>query len=114
VRRALRKIPLQAADVEAAGAPVAFWRDFTGHADPGDEFWAGADHEHADLTRLPPVSMVTGWWDLFLPWQLRDFAAIQVPRAAAAARWPSAAGRAGAARRVGSPARRRLSSARRR
>jgi uncharacterized protein len=76
-RRALRKIPLQAADVEAAGAPVTFWRDFTGHADPGDAFWAGADHDHADLTRLPPVSMVTGWWDLFLPWQLRDFAAIQ-------------------------------------
>lgn len=77
MRRALRKIPLQAADVEAAGAPVAFWRDFTGHAHPGDEFWAGADHDHADLTRLPPVSMVTGWWDLFLPGQLRDFAAIQ-------------------------------------
>jgi uncharacterized protein len=77
MRRALRKIPLQAADIEAAGAPVAFWRDFTGHADPGDEFWAGTDHDRADLTRLPPVSMVTGWWDLFLPWQLRDFAAIQ-------------------------------------
>jgi hypothetical protein len=77
VRRALRKVPLQAADIDAAGAPVAFWRDFTGHADPGDEFWAGADHAGADLTRLPPASMVTGWWDLFLPWQLRDFTAIQ-------------------------------------
>ena len=77
MRRALRKIPLQAADVEVAGAPVAFWRDFTSHAGPGDEFWAGADHDRADLTRLPPVSMVTGWWDLFLPLQLRDFAAIR-------------------------------------
>jgi putative CocE/NonD family hydrolase len=77
VRRALRKIPLQAADVAVAGAPVSFWRDFTSHADPGDEFWARTDHDHADLTRLPPVSMVTGWWDLFLPLQLRDFMAIQ-------------------------------------
>src|SRR5438552_541097 len=67
MRRALRKVPLQAADVAVAGAPVAFWRDFTGHADPGDGFWAGADHDQADLGRLPPVSMVTGWWDLFLP-----------------------------------------------
>src|SRR5690349_256120 len=28
LRRALRKVPLQAADVDVAGAPVAFWRDF--------------------------------------------------------------------------------------
>jgi hypothetical protein len=65
------------------GAPVAFWRDFTSHADPGDEFWAGTDHDHADLTRMPPVSMVTGWWDLFLPLQLRDFTAIQAAGGAA-------------------------------
>jgi putative CocE/NonD family hydrolase len=77
MKRALRKVPLQAADVDAAGAPVAFWRDFVGHAAPGDGFWAGADHDQADLTRLPPVSMVTGWWDLFLPQQLRDYAAIR-------------------------------------
>ena len=77
MRRAYRKVPLQAADVDVAGAPVAFWRDFTGHACPGDQFWAGADHDRADLTRLPPVSMVTGWWDLFMPLQLRDFAAVR-------------------------------------
>jgi hypothetical protein len=77
MQRALRKVPLQAADVDVAGAPVAFWRDFVGHAAPGDDFWAVADHDGADLTRLPPVSMVTGWWDLFLPGQLRDYAAIR-------------------------------------
>jgi putative CocE/NonD family hydrolase len=77
MRRALRKTPLQAADVAVAGAPVPFWRDFVDHAGPEDDFWAPADHDHADLTRLPPVSMVTGWWDLFLAEQLRDFAAIR-------------------------------------
>jgi uncharacterized protein len=77
MRRALRKVPLQAADVDVAGAPVAFWRDFVAHSAAGDDFWAGVDHHGADLTRLPPVSMVTGWWDLFLPEQLRDFAAIR-------------------------------------
>jgi putative CocE/NonD family hydrolase len=76
-KRAMWKVPLQAADVDVAGAPVAFWRDYVGHAAPGDEFWAGADHDGADLTRLPPVSMVTGWWDLFLPGQLRDYTAIR-------------------------------------
>jgi uncharacterized protein len=77
IKRALGTVPLQAADVEVAGAPVAFWRDFTDHACPGDQFWAGADHDRADLTRLPPVSMVTGWWDPFVPLQLRDYAAIR-------------------------------------
>lgn len=83
MRRALRKVPLQAADVDVAGAPVAFWRDFIGHAGSGDEFWADIDHESSDLTRLPPVSMVTGWWDLFLPGQLRDYAAIRAAGVAA-------------------------------
>ena len=77
LRRALRKVPLQAADVDVAGAPVAFWRDFVEHSAAGDDFWARVDHHGADLTRLPPVSMVTGWWDLFLPEQLRDYAAIR-------------------------------------
>jgi uncharacterized protein len=77
LRRALRKAPLQSADVDVAGAPVTFWRDFIDHGAPGDEFWTVADHDGADLTRLPPVSMVSGWWDLFLPAQLRDFAAVR-------------------------------------
>jgi putative CocE/NonD family hydrolase len=77
MNRAARRVPLQAADVAVAGAPVAFWRDFVQHDAPGDSFWAAVDHDGADLTRLPPVSMVTGWWDLFLTGQLRDFAAIR-------------------------------------
>lgn len=76
MRRALRRTPLQAADVAVAGAPVPFWRDFVGHASPDDEFWAPADHDGADMSRLSPVSMVTGWWDPFLAEQLNDFAAI--------------------------------------
>ena len=46
-KRAARKVPLQAADVDVAGAPVAFWRDFVGHGSPGDDFWAEADHDRA-------------------------------------------------------------------
>lgn len=76
-KRALRKVPLQAADVHVAGAPVPFWRDFVEHASPTDEFWAGANHDGADLAGFPPTSMVTGWWDLFLPAQLRDYAALR-------------------------------------
>lgn len=77
IRAALRTLPLQAADCDVAGAPVPFWRDFVGHAGADDLHWAGADHHHADLSTMPPVSMVTGWWDLFLAEQLRDYAALR-------------------------------------
>jgi hypothetical protein len=60
-----------------AGAPVPFWRDFVAHAEPGDGFWSTADHDRVDPAHVPPVNMVTGWWDLFLRAQLSDFAALR-------------------------------------
>lgn len=77
VNRALGRLPLQAVDVEVAGAPVPFWRDFVAHAEPGDTFWQQADHDQADLSRMPPVSTVTGWWDLFLAGNLADYTALR-------------------------------------
>ena len=77
VHRALRLLPLQAADTAAVGAPVPFWRDFTAHAAPGDPFWDVADHDDADLSRMPPANMVTGWWDLFAAAQLADVTRLQ-------------------------------------
>jgi uncharacterized protein len=77
VRRTLDRLPLQAADVAVAGGPVPFWRDYVAHAEPGDAFWSSADHDGADLSRMPPVSMVTGWWDLFAAGQMADVAALQ-------------------------------------
>ena len=77
VRRALGRLPLQAVDVRVAEAPVPFWRDFVAHAEPGDDFWGQADHDGADLSRMPPVSMVTGWWDLFLGGNLADYTALR-------------------------------------
>lgn len=76
-RRAQRMLPIQAADSAVAGAPVTFWRDFTGHAAVTDDFWAASDHEGAVLRGMPPVNMVTGWWDLFVDGQLRDYARLR-------------------------------------
>lgn len=70
---ALDTRPLREADVTATGGPVAFWRDFTGHAEPDDPFWDVAGHDRADLAGMPPVNMVTGWWDLFVQEQLHDY-----------------------------------------
>ncbi|MDQ4117363.1 MAG: CocE/NonD family hydrolase [Actinomycetota bacterium] len=82
-RRAVESLPLQAADVALTGAPVAFWRDFVQNAERAREFWAPAEHDGFDAAAMPPVSMVTGWWDLFLDRQLVDFAALQAGGATA-------------------------------
>ncbi|MEV1291114.1 CocE/NonD family hydrolase [Pseudonocardia sp. NPDC049635] len=76
-RRAVASLPLQAADVALTGAPVVFWRDFVEHAEQPREFWAPAEHDGFDAAAMPPVCMVTGWWDLFLDRQLVDFTALQ-------------------------------------
>lgn len=76
-RRAVTSLPLQAADVALTGAPVVFWRDFVEHAESPREFWAPAEHDGFDAAAMPPVCMVTGWWDLFLDRQLVDFTALQ-------------------------------------
>jgi putative CocE/NonD family hydrolase len=72
VRAALRVLPVGAADLAAIGARVRFLADVTGNAET-PEFWAATDHSAAVAGLSTPTSMVTGWYDLFLPAQLRDF-----------------------------------------
>ena len=74
---ALATRPQREADVVLTGAPSTFWRDLADHNVPEDPFWDVADHDQAPLDRMPPVNMVTGWWDLFLEPQLRDVTRLQ-------------------------------------
>lgn len=73
---ALATIPLQGADVAAIGKQWTYWREVIENTGPGGEFWSGIDHSAAIQRLTAPVSMVTGWWDIFLPWQLADFSAL--------------------------------------
>ena len=59
---------------------VSWWQDWMDHAEPGDPWWEPIDYGAAAQT-LPPTVMVAGWYDIFLPWQLRDFAALSTPAA---------------------------------
>jgi putative CocE/NonD family hydrolase len=74
---ALATRPAREADVVLTGAPSVFWRDLADHNVPEDPFWDVANHDEAPLDRMPPVNMVTGWWDLFLEPQLRDVTRLQ-------------------------------------
>ncbi|WP_205718038.1 CocE/NonD family hydrolase [Actinomadura soli] len=76
VRQAMRYLPVGEADEAAIGRPEPFLREVTAHAEPGDDFWKATDHSAAVPATTTPTTMVTGWWDLFLRRQLRDFTAL--------------------------------------
>jgi putative CocE/NonD family hydrolase len=75
--RAFRQLPLREADAIAAGEHVGFFQDWLVHTESGDPFWAENDYSlrRADVTAN--VSLVAGWYDLFLTGQLADYAALR-------------------------------------
>ena len=76
VARALRTLPLGDADVAAAGHRVDYIQDILAH-DRDDPYWAPLDRRDAVGAVKIPVSSVGGWYDIFLPGQLRDFQVLQ-------------------------------------
>lgn len=75
-RRALYTLPLDQADVAALGHRSDYIQDILAH-DAGDPRWAGIDHRHRVAEVTVPVSSIGGWYDVFLPAQLRDFRTLQ-------------------------------------
>jgi putative CocE/NonD family hydrolase len=74
--RALWTLPLDRSDVAALGTPSAYIQDVLAH-DARSPRWADLDHRER-VTRVGvPVSSIGGWYDIFLPGQLRDFRALQ-------------------------------------
>lgn len=74
---AMRSLPLRAADRVAIGKPVRFWQEVIEHTEPGDDFWKPINHRPLVAKLTTPTTMVTGWYDLFLPTQLDDFRDLQ-------------------------------------
>jgi uncharacterized protein len=70
--RATAIIPLRNADRPLAPEGVFWWQDWMDHAEPGDSWWDPVDYGAA-AQNLAPSVMTAGWYDIFLPWQLRDF-----------------------------------------
>ena len=68
-------LPLAELDQRALGRAVQWFHDWLGH-DPDDEYWA--DRQFADERDrgTAAVQLLSGWHDLFTPWQFDDFAAL--------------------------------------
>jgi putative CocE/NonD family hydrolase len=81
LNRAFEHLPLREADQLATGAEVAFFREWLelANAEPAerDAYWSEVDHEQLLPKVHAPVLMIGGWHDIFLPWQLHDYAVLQ-------------------------------------
>ena len=72
VRRHVDHLPLRELDWLVTGRRVPFWHEFIDHASLDDPFWEPADHSKRVADVRVPVTMVGGWYDIFLPAQLAD------------------------------------------
>ena len=75
-RRALDTLPLAQADLAILGHHSDYVQDILAH-DADAPRWAGIDHTRRVAEVSVPVSSVGGWYDIFLPGQLRDFTILQ-------------------------------------
>jgi putative CocE/NonD family hydrolase len=70
-----RVLPLSRADWAGVRRSISFYQDWLVHEQPGDPWWHPVDFGR-DLGRVPPMSLVGGWFDIFLPDQVADFEAL--------------------------------------
>ncbi len=74
--RAVMTLPLGDADGVVTGGRVGFYQDWLARMED-DAFWAPVEFDrHLDSLTVP-VTMVTGWYDMFLPAQLADYQALR-------------------------------------
>ena len=72
-RAALSGRPLAELDTLAAGAPVPFFQDLLRNTEADGPYWQLRDHSHTVASVAVPVSLLGGWYDVFVPWQLCDY-----------------------------------------
>jgi putative CocE/NonD family hydrolase len=73
-------VPLSTADTVAVGATIDFFQDWLSEQAPDSAYWAKrsyADRVGEVARHGVAVSMSGGWQDIFLPWQLEDYAALR-------------------------------------
>ncbi|MCY1082106.1 CocE/NonD family hydrolase [Archangium lansingense] len=72
-----RHLPLNEVDALATGERVPFFQDWLEHGAPEDPWWNAADFSGSRSELTAPVHLIGGWYDIFLPWQVSDYTALQ-------------------------------------
>ncbi len=71
------QVPITDLDVRATGAEVAWFREALASSGREDPYWAARDYASGVREVAAQVQLIGGWQDIFLPWLLEDFAALQ-------------------------------------
>jgi uncharacterized protein len=70
-------LPLAGADTVAIGHPVSWFRDWLEHDEPGDPYWTPTDFRPILRDLEIPVTMLGGWYDIYLPYLLADYQSLR-------------------------------------
>jgi putative CocE/NonD family hydrolase len=74
LRRGFDTLPLSDGDLAATGRRVHWYQDWVDHERLTDDYWTQQTHTASVPDVTAPIYMITGWHDIFLPWQLRNHA----------------------------------------
>ena len=77
IRRAVARLPLGDLDKLVTGRRVGYFQGWLEHDAPDDPWWDAARHRGAVAGVDASVHLLGGWYDLFLPGLLRDYAALR-------------------------------------
>ncbi len=66
-------LPLKEVDKLATGEHAAHFQAWLENNEPGSEYWQVRNFESTVKDISAPVNLLGGWYDIFLPWQLRDY-----------------------------------------
>lgn len=77
LRDLFSRLPLRDLDRLADGRHSPFFQEWLEYTEPGDPYWRARDFSETVGDVTAAVNMVGGWYDIFLPWMLRDYHALR-------------------------------------
>jgi uncharacterized protein len=77
LRPLYRRLPLRDLDRLATGSEIPYYQEWLAHDQPGDAYWTARGYDAGLAEVTAPVNLLGGWYDIFLPWQLQDYARLR-------------------------------------
>lgn len=70
-------LPLRDLDKLATGEHAPHFQEWLEQNEPGSAYWQVRSFEQKVKDISAPLTMLGGWYDIFLPWQLRDYRSLR-------------------------------------
>jgi len=77
LKPAFDHVPLNEADELVVGTKLKIFQNILTNNLPGATYWKDRDHSKRVKDVAIPVHLVGGWYDIFLPYQLSDYASLK-------------------------------------